>query len=89
MATIRIWLNATLFGQTGEGSNEGFTLASTYESDSEDPLEEAYERFNVGEDNIARAYRAEGHRSLSVGDNVQVDDTIYRCSSFGWKQLGV
>lgn len=57
--------------------------------------ENAFERFNIGDprtDNIVGKYRGAGHRSLSVGDVVQIrrgDDrpTEYTCASFGWNKL--
>lgn len=54
----------------------------------------AYHLFNVGHDPefgephpFAMAYRMAGHRSLSVGDVVQVDSRFYACESSGWRVL--
>lgn len=63
-------------------------LAATYDAaDGIDDLthcDQAFERFNVGEDAIARLYRSHGHRSLSVGDVVVIDDRAYTCGSVRW-----
>lgn len=50
-------------------------------------LNEAFELFNVGTNQIAREYRAKHNRSLSVGDVVVIDDVAYSCDSLGWSQL--
>jgi len=49
--------------------------------------ERAFERFNVGADDIARRYRNAGHRSLSVGDIVTVDRRAYTVDRLGWKVI--
>lgn len=67
-----------------------YTLACEYESDFSTPLDilgDAFERFNVGEDEIAQRYRAEGHRSMSIGDIVVVNvdgEIAFACKSVGW-----
>jgi hypothetical protein len=47
-------------------------------------LEQAFERFNIGSDELAAQYRARRLRSLSVGDVVEVDGSAYSCESAGW-----
>ncbi|HUV10811.1 MAG TPA: hypothetical protein VMX12_07505 [Acidimicrobiia bacterium] len=62
-------------------------LAAEYEANEADDLviaEKAFERFNVGSDEIARKYRDDGHRSLSVGDVVVIDGRAYAVASFGF-----
>ncbi|WP_433259215.1 hypothetical protein ACQPYK_49490 (plasmid) [Streptosporangium sp. CA-135522] len=50
-------------------------------------LEEAYETFNVGDDERAQAYRERSNRSLSVGDVVVIGEVAYVCASVGWELL--
>lgn len=50
-------------------------------------LAEAFERFNVGADEIASKYRSRGNRSLSVGDVVVIGGDAYACASLGWSKL--
>jgi hypothetical protein len=68
-------------------------LAATYtetdEADDAIHCERAFERFNVGDDEIARQYRADGHRSLSVGDLVVIENRAYTVASFGWQTVTV
>lgn len=70
-----------------------YYLATTYsEPDDEDLAycERAFERFNVGDertDPVVSQYRGAGHRSLSVGDVVVIDDRAYTCNSVGWNFL--
>lgn len=54
--------------------------------------EKAFERFNIGEDAIAKVYRQMEHRSLSKGDVVALTNALgerkaYACASFGWDEL--
>lgn len=49
-------------------------------------LEAAFETFNIGEDELAGQYRARKLRSLSVGDVVMIDGTVYSCESAGWAE---
>lgn len=62
--------------------------AITYEAEGTDNeiCNAAFERFNIGEDHIAATYRERGHRSLSVGDVVVIDERAYTVASpAGWK----
>jgi len=59
-----------------------------------DILERAFELFNapleyLNDDDlkIARRYRNERLRSLSVGDVVEVDNVKYLCEAVGWRKL--
>jgi hypothetical protein len=57
-------------------------------------LEHVYEQLNVGGDIVPATewttkYRAEGNRSLSVGDVVLLGETAWTCSSFGWQNCRV
>ena len=59
-----------------------------------DILERAFELFNapleyLDDDDlkIARRYRSERLRSLSVGDVVEVDNVKYLCEGVGWRKL--
>jgi len=65
-------------------------LAFKYHEADADPrviLNAAFERFNVGTDDIARRYREGGNRSLSVGDLVVIDGEAWACASAGWDQV--
>ena len=60
----------------------------------EEILENAFELFNApeefidpGEVKIAKRYRKNGLRSLSVGDVVEVDNIKYICEGVGWRKL--
>ena len=48
---------------------------------------EAFEWFNVGENEIARRYRSKHNRSLSVGDVLVIDGRAYGCASVGWTRI--
>lgn len=60
-----------------------------YEADGRpgDILDAAFERFNIGEDEIARRYRAAGNRSLSVGDVVVVGENAWRVAPVGFTMM--
>jgi hypothetical protein len=74
-----------------DGYSPGHPLVPVfrYQSDLTLPalLEAAFEMFNVGDTDTARAYRAPGNRSLSVGDVVQAGDSWYSCERSGWKSI--
>lgn len=90
---IRIYHNGA---RDEEGRNLGFfgykpehpmVLVFAYVIPELDPglaIEEAFHTFNVGEDDLAQAYRARRLRSLSVGDIVAVDGKFYSCENAGW-----
>ena len=62
-----------------------YEMAWTDDQASVQPLlNDAFETFNVGSDELAAQYRARGLRSLSVGDVVTVDGVPYACASVGW-----
>jgi hypothetical protein len=46
--------------------------------------ERMFEAFNIGEDELAQAYRARGLRSMSVGDVARVGEVPLACASVGW-----
>lgn len=52
--------------------------------------ERAFEEFNIGEGELAQAYRANRLRSLSVGDvlilGAGIDPVAYSCESCGWAE---
>ena len=59
-----------------------------------DILDIAFKLFNAPEDfldpeeaKIAKRYRRQGLRSLSVGDVVELDNIKYLCESVGWRKL--
>ena len=59
-----------------------------------DVLDRAFKLFNAPEDflnpeevKIAKRYRRQGLRSLSVGDVVEVDNVKYLCEGVGWRKL--
>lgn len=49
--------------------------------------EDAFYECNVGTGALAMEYRANGNRSLSVGDVVTVNDRAYFCAPTGWSEL--
>src|SRR5687768_794247 len=62
--------------------------------DDADACEQLYRLLNVGDypdfgepDPRAKAYRARGNRSLSMGDLVWLDGRFYACASSGWNRL--
>lgn len=61
----------------------------TYErsGDTHAVLNHAFETLNIGGCEIARRYRADGNRSLSVGDLVVVDGEAWLCARFGWEPV--
>ena len=59
-----------------------------------DILDRAFKLFNAPEEfldpeevEIAKRYRRQGLRSLSVGDIVEVDNIRYMCEGVGWRGL--
>ncbi len=84
---VTVLLNSSRWSFDGYEPGHVLHKAIEYETDSEYPLDEAFERFNIGEDALARAYRAGKNRSLSVGDVVVVDGVANTCDSFGWTPL--
>jgi hypothetical protein len=50
-------------------------------------LNQAFETFNIGTNELAAQYRARRLRSLSVGDVVQVRSDFYACDSVGWSKV--
>lgn len=64
-------------------------LAITYRAEGTDMeiCDRAFETFNVGDDDLARTYRRLGHRSLSVGDVIAIDDRTYTVASLGFKKV--
>ncbi|KPN46869.1 hypothetical protein [Mycobacterium intracellulare] len=57
---------------------------------TEGVLEIVFEQLNIDQPQHqwARAYRAGGYRSLSVGDVVVVGETAWACCPVGWRRLG-
>lgn len=100
---VEIFLNANTRDSFVHGyqSHHTLVLAASYEvacpgeqtkaTDDQSLLEDAFERFNIGEDAIAQQYRAKRHRSLSKGDVVVIQDgderRAYAVASFGWTKL--
>ena len=71
--------------------------AFAYETTAAQPLPEAYWLLNVADDPTmtggkpdgrAFNYRKLGNRSLSVGDVVSFEGTVYAVANTGWKELG-
>jgi hypothetical protein len=97
MRNVTIYHNiATTPGDTrpvgmldGYSSNHPLVPVFTYQSDLIMPalLEAAFEMFNVGTTDTARAYRKAGNRSLSVGDVVQAGDSWFSCERSGWRHI--
>jgi hypothetical protein len=91
--TISAYLRESSDFFTEHDPDATYILATTYESDRATPLDaanEAFQRLNIGTDEIANEYRAAGHRSLSVGDVVVVDadgPVALLCARFGWDLL--
>lgn len=52
-------------------------------------LEDAFVRFNVGEesDPVVAQYREAGNPSLSVGDVIIVGAKRYECKRMGWEEI--
>lgn len=50
-------------------------------------LENAFHMFNEGDCEIAKAYRANHLRSLSVNDVAVVGETAFQCDVAGWFKL--
>jgi hypothetical protein len=98
---VTIWHNVQM--ESGHpmgffGYKSGHAMAPVFVYTTQDAInaaEDAFKMFNAPEDYlsggelaIAKQYRANQLRSLSVGDIVQVDDTFYVCESFGFGKLG-
>lgn len=86
----------TVFDKSGkreavlEEERHALVLVFRYElpDDSGDDIEilnQAFETFNVGEDELAGQCRARKLRSLSKGDVVFVHSQAYSCESVGWR----
>ena len=69
------------------------------ECKDDEALAWTFHTLNVGDDpsfttdedtrSQARAYRARGNRSLSVGDVVVIDGMAYACARFGWDAVSL
>lgn len=89
-AELRAWMDAMMPFAGGYNPTCRYVEASRYVSIIEpdmDILERAFERFNIGTDDIAQAYRDANHRSLSTGDIVTIDGKAYYCASQGWDDV--
>jgi hypothetical protein len=77
-------------GFDGYQADHGVNLVFEYdwpESDTDTALNRAFYLFNVGENDVATAYRARRLRSLSVGDVVAVGDAWFACDRAGWSPV--
>lgn len=100
---VQILLNANTRDSLVNGyqSHHTLVLAAEYDIacpgerrpplDDQSLLEDAFERFNIGEDAIAQQYRARRHRSLSKGDVVVLVEgdkrTAFAVARLGWDQF--
>ncbi|WP_109523348.1 MULTISPECIES: hypothetical protein [Nocardia] len=92
---IRILLNARSFGDTSYDLSVDFVDAYSYSDRShpadatdQDILNTQFTMFNDQTPSVhADLYYAAGHRSLSSGDVVGLDNRFYRCDNFGWTLL--
>lgn len=88
--TVRV-LFPRKFGDPASGYDLEFTCYAELDSNApgldRELLEQLFEEFNVGETSqVARAYRAKGLRSLSVGDVIVLDDEVaWLCGKAGWE----
>lgn len=91
IVTVSIFLANVL-----KSSADGYTKAISYQLDLPEHefsihkiREDAFEAFNVGaEDNeLVRRWRQAGHRSMSVGDIIVINDVAYRCNPMGWTEV--
>lgn len=71
-------------------------LEQWHNGQPEEALEHVYEQLNTVGSAYAKflvpepwavQYRADRHRSLSVGDVVTLAETAYRCDSYRWERL--
>lgn len=65
------------------------TLFGVVPMEGKDAAEEMFDLTNNPGRQDEREERYGRGRSLSTGDIVQVDETLYLCCSFGWKVLDV
>lgn len=87
MAKVTVLLNASPGSFFGYEPGMELHEAISYETGAREPLDDAFEMFNIGNGDLAREYRAGRNRSLSVGDVVVVDGVAHACASFGWDEL--
>lgn len=71
-ASIDAYIKAT--PELDEEARKEMREPRTFAYDSDDDLDEVFQRFNVGEDEIANRYRAAKNRSLSVGDVILIEE---------------
>ena len=74
------------------GSDDASFHGHPIDADVYAALELVFKQLNVGGDLVpatewTRRYRAEGNRSLSVGDVVVIGEIAYSVGSFGWHQV--
>lgn len=64
------------------------TFRETFHTDDvKEILEVVFGNWNGGSGDESEHFRRSHVRSLSVGDFVKVDDTIYQYLSFGWNEV--
>lgn len=74
------------FGNLDSGYRKVFTFYATTQQSDRALLEIIFEEFNIGTGPVARAYRGNHLRSLSVGDVVVLDGQVaYLCAAVGWE----
>lgn len=95
---VEILLNANTRDSFVHGyqPNHTLVLAASFEVErgattTNQILEQQFERFNIGVDDMALAYRASRHRSLSVGDVVVLTEgderQAFAVASTSWTKL--
>ena len=90
---VEAWREASFSGAYDPGQR--YVEAIRYEVDDAvtamGAANEAFERFNIGDDDLARQYRASGssggRRSMSVGDVLVYDGAAMLCARVGWEYL--
>ena len=71
--------------QDGSATFVGMTFTEAVEAFYALENDYAFENFNVGNDEVAKAYRSRKLQLLSVGDVVQYPGKSFSCESVGWK----
>lgn len=90
---VRVFLNEDQSGEHWMGYKPGHPLRQAIQYVMPNALtelqiaEEAFREFNIGDGRLAKTYRANRNRSLSMGDVICVSGKWFACAMVGWEPI--